>query len=101
VSADIAHRLDRELALRDPAVRSRLRRARVILALGPVTVVAGIVWALAQPWRLTLLHPTGQGFWWLFAEPPIYVVLVGVLFRLVLAPGIVADLLDSGPEGDP
>ena len=26
------------------------------------------------------------------AEPPLYVVLVGIAFRLVLAPGIVADL---------
>jgi hypothetical protein len=100
VSADIAHRLDRKLQLQDAAARSRLRRARVILALGPLTVTAGIVWALAQPWRLTLLHPSGQGFWWLFAEPPLYVVLVGVLFRLVLAPGIVADLMGSGGEAD-
>ena len=58
------------------------------------------MWALAQPWRLTLLHPFGQGFWWLFAEPPLYVVLVGILFRLVLAPGIVADLTEAGGEAD-
>ena len=50
--------------------------------------------------RLTLLHPFGQGFWWLFAEPPLYVVLVGILFRLVLAPGIVADLTEAGGEAD-
>ena len=100
MSADIAHRLERKLQLQDAAARSRLRRARVLLALGPLTVTAGIVWALAQPWRLTLLHPSGQGFWWLFAEPPLYVVLVGILFRLVLAPGIVADLMDSGTETD-
>ena len=100
MSADIAHRLERKLQLQDAAARSRLRRARVVLALGPLTVTAGIVWALAQPWRLTLLHPSGQGFWWLFAEPPLYVVLVGILFRLVLAPGIVADLMDSATEAD-
>ena len=98
MSADIAHRLERKLQLQDAAARSRLRRARVILALGPLTVTAGIVWALAQPWRLTLLHPSGQGFWWLLAEPPLYVVLVGILFRLVLAPGIVADLMEAGGE---
>jgi hypothetical protein len=100
VSADIAHRLEGKLQLQDAAARSRLRRARVILALGPLAVTAGIVWALAQPWRLTLLHPSGQGFWWLFAEPPLYVVLVGILFRLVLAPGIVADLMEAGGEAD-
>jgi hypothetical protein len=45
-----------------------------------------------QPWRLTLLHPHAQGFWWLVAEPPLYVVLVGILFRLVIVPGLVEDL---------
>ena len=70
-----------------------------MLALGPLTAAAGVAWALAQPWRLTLLHPVGQGFWWLVAEPPLYVVLVGVLFRLLLAPGIVADLVEAEREG--
>ena len=74
------------------------RRARVVLALGPTTALAGVVWALVQPWRLTLLHPLGQGFWWLLAEPPLYVVLVGVLFRLLLVPGIVADLFAAAEE---
>ena len=63
-----------------------------MLALGPLTVAAGLVWALAEPYRLTVLHPLGQGFWWLLSEPPLYVVLVGVLFRLVVAPGLVEDL---------
>ncbi|HLX19218.1 MAG TPA: hypothetical protein VKR23_03610 [Gaiellaceae bacterium] len=89
MSADIAH----ELHVEGERERTEARtRARIVLALGPVTTVAGFVWALAQPWRLTLLHPAGQGFWWLFAEPPLYVVLVGVLFRWLLAPGIVKDL---------
>jgi hypothetical protein len=100
VSADIAHRLERKHHAHDAAARSRTWRARVILALGPLTVTAGVVWALAQPWRLTLLHPFGQGFWWLFAEPPLYVVLVGILFRLLLAPGIVADLTEARGEAD-
>ena len=77
------------------APRSRTRRsarAHIVLSLGPLAVLAGIVWALVQPYRLTLLHPHGQGFWWLVAEPQLYVVLVGVLFRLVVAPGLVEDL---------
>ncbi len=78
--------------------RSRSPRALAVLSLGPLTVAAGVLWALLQPWRVTLLHPHGQGFWWLVAEPPLYVVLVGALFRLLLAPGIVADLLEEGPE---
>jgi hypothetical protein len=67
-------------------------RVRAVLALGPVTAASGLAWALAQPYRLTLLHPHGQGFWWLLSEPPLYVVLVGLLFRLVVAPGLVEDL---------
>jgi len=96
VSADIAHNLERKLDQTDAAERGRLRRARIVLALGPSTAAVGVAWALLQPWRLTLLHPHGQGFYWLFAEPPLYVVLVGVLFRWLLAPGIAADVLAEG-----
>jgi hypothetical protein len=92
VSADVAHELQRETETKERVAT----RARVVLAIGPLTSLAGVVWAVAQPWRLTLLHPVGQGFWWLFAEPPLYVVLVGVLFRLVVAPGIAKDLEDAG-----
>ena len=77
-------------------VIARSRRARVVLALGPLTVLVGIVWACWQPYRLTLLHPHGQGFWWLLSEPPLYVVLAGVLFRLLVAPSLVEDLQSEG-----
>jgi hypothetical protein len=88
MSADVAHELQGRTEARE-RVRTRVR---VVLALGPLTSVAGIVWGIAQPWRLTLLHPMGQGFWWLFSEPPLYVVLVGLLFRFVIAPGLAADI---------
>ena len=77
--------------LEQPRVR-RSARARGVLAIGPLTVLAGVVWAFAQPYRITLLHPRGQGFWWLAVEPPLLVVLVGVLFALIVAPGLVEDL---------
>jgi hypothetical protein len=70
-------------------------RARLVTALGPATSLAGIVWALAQPYRVTLLHPRGQGFWWLLVEPPLLVVAVGLAFALLVAPGLVADLQES------
>jgi hypothetical protein len=70
-------------------------RARVISLLGPVTVVAGIIWAIIQPYRLTLLHPSGQGFWWLAIEPPLLVMLSGAVFAVFVARQLVADL-----EGD-
>ena len=72
--------------------RTTTWRARAIRAIGPVTATAGFLWAVVQPDRITLLHPHGQGFWWLFAEPPLYVVLAGLIFRFVIAPGIAADL---------
>ena len=74
------------------ATRAATWRIRIVLVLGPLTALIGLGWALIQPYRLTLIHPHGQGFWWLFSEPPLYVVLVGVLFRLLIAPGLVKDL---------
>jgi len=91
MSADIAHQLHGKEEERV----ARRSRVRVVLAIGPATVLAGVAWALVQPWRLTLLHPHGQGFWWLLAEPPLFVVLVGVLFRWVIAPGLVDDLEEA------
>jgi hypothetical protein len=73
----------------------RSARALLVSALGPTTALAGVVWAIAQPYRVTLLHPRGQGFWWLFVEPPLLVVAVGVAFALLVAPGLVADLQES------
>ena len=79
-------------ARRRGASRAATWRIRIVLALGPLTAFIGLGWALIQPYRLTLIHPHGEGFWWLFSEPPLYVVLVGVLFRLLIAPGLVKDL---------
>lgn len=79
--------------------RHRTWRARAIGALGPSTVLGGVVWALLQPYRITLLHPHGQGFWWLLVEPPLLVVLVGVGFWLAVAPGLLDDLDDAEIDG--
>jgi hypothetical protein len=75
--------------------RSRSLRAGAINLIGPLTMLAGVVWAFLQPYRLTLLHPHGQGFWWLFSEPPLYVVLVGLGFALLVAPGLLDDLEEA------
>ena len=79
------------------AVRSSWR-ARFVLWLGPVCALGGVVWALLQPYRITLLHPYGQGFWWLISEPPLYVVLVGLLFHWLVAPGLLDDLEEAERE---
>jgi hypothetical protein len=57
-----------------------------------LTALAGLAWAIVQPYRITLLHPHGQTFWWLVVEPPLLVIAVGVLFHLVVVPGLVEDL---------
>lgn len=70
----------------------RNARALVVSALGPMTIVAGLAWVAAQPYRVTLLEPRGQGFWWLFVQPPLLVVLVGLVFHLLIRPGVIEDL---------
>jgi hypothetical protein len=81
-----------------PAARTRRKnpRARAVSMLGPLTVFAGLVWAIAQPYRLTLLHPHHQGFWWLAVEPPLLVVAAGVAFAFVVARPLLVDLEENG-----
>ncbi|HEY3017419.1 MAG TPA: hypothetical protein VGJ23_01165 [Gaiellaceae bacterium] len=73
----------------------RTARARIVSALGPLTALAGVIWAIAQPYRITLLHPRGQGFWWLFVEPPLLVIAVGLVFYFVVLPGLLEDLAEA------
>jgi len=75
--------------------RRRSLRAAAIWLTGPATMLAGVVWAFVQPYRLTILHPHGQGFWWLLSEPPLYVVLVGLGFAVFLAPALIQDLEET------
>jgi len=78
--------------------RTRSRRsARVIalLSMGPIVVVAGIVWAFVQPWRVTLLHPHNEGFWWLVVEPPLLVAAAGVVFHALVARPLLDDLEEN------
>ena len=77
------------------AERRRTWRARFVSALGPATATAGIAWALLQPYRITLLHPGGESFWWLAVEPPLLVVLVGTLFHFLVLPGLLEDLEEA------
>jgi hypothetical protein len=78
-----------------PAVRTHARRAHAVSLVGPVTAAGGLIWAILQPYRVTLLHPRGQSLWWLVAEPPLLVVLVGAIFAIVVARPLIADLEES------
>ena len=101
MSSDVATG-GREVAERRSAQGDR-RSGRVLAVqlLGPLTILAGLVWAVAQPYRIAFLHPHGKGLYDFLAQPPLLVVLVGVLFALLIAPGLVQDLerAERGPQG--
>jgi hypothetical protein len=84
VSAELVSELE--------APRHRTWRTRAVSSLGPATAIAGVAWAVLQPYRVTLLHPHGQGIWWLLVEPPLLVLLVGVAFHFAVLPGLLDDL---------
>ena len=75
-----------------PPVLRRSRRAQLVAAVGPLTAVGGLLWAFIQPWRITLLHPHGKGFWYLVAEAPLLVIVLGVLFSAFVARPLLHDL---------
>lgn len=85
--------MDTQFVTSATAVRERRNfRVLAVSSLGPLTVLAGVVWAIVQPYRVTLLHPRGQGFWWLAIEPPLLVTAAGVVFALLVARPLVSDL---------
>ena len=76
----------------EASVTRRTPRMVAIEALGPLTMLGGVVWAIAQPYRVALFHPAGKGLYDWLVEPPLLVVLVGLLFAAVIVPGIIDDL---------
>src|SRR5439155_24132258 len=71
------------------------RRTAAIAAIGPLIVLAGVLWALAQVDRLPLLDPDGRGFWSLAVEPPLLVLMAGLFFHRFIALGLIRDLYRS------
>ena len=67
-------------------------RQVVLTLLGPLTALAGVAWAIVQPYRITLLHPRGEGFWWLFVQPPLWILLAGLAFHVFVARPLIEDL---------
>jgi hypothetical protein len=65
------------------------------MLLGPVASLGGVAWAIVQPYRVTLLHPHGHGFWWLVVEPPLLVVLAGALFHLLVVRALLEDFAEE------
>ncbi len=90
---------DRRERRSDTAAR-REPRVVAILLIGPLTMLAGLVWAVAQPYRIVFLEPAGKGLYDYLAQPPLLVLIVGLGFMVAIAPGLVADVEreDDGPE---
>jgi hypothetical protein len=63
-----------------------------IEAIGPLTALVGVVWAIAQPYRITFFYPQGKGFYDFLVQPPLLVVAVGVVFSLTIARSLLQDL---------
>ena len=100
MSSDYATRIPERVArLRQPTARRRHLRVLALQLLGPVTVLGGLVWAIAQPYRIAFLHPEGKGAYDYLVQPPLLVVLVGILYAVLVAPGLVSDLEVQG-EGE-
>lgn len=93
VQPDFVGNIDRPVE-QVPAVRTTWR-VGAIEALGLLTILAGIVWAIAQPYRIVFLYPEGKGFYDFLAQRPVLVVAVGLAFALLIAPGLAADLEDA------
>ena len=85
--------MDAELVRQGARARTRHSwRNTAVSALGPLTGLSGLVWALVQPYRITLLDPDKHTFWYLAVQPPLLVILVGVVFHFWIVPGLLADL---------
>lgn len=100
MSSDIASIVRERLERRSRGSARRQRRAIAVLLLGPITMLGGLVWAIAQPYRIAFLYPEGKGFYDYVVQPPLLVVIVGAIFMIAIAPGLAEDLEqgDHGPE---
>ena len=90
MSSEIATTIPREE--RRQGVVRRPSKSLAVQLIGPLTVVAGLVWAVAQPYRIVFLDRNGQGLYDYLFQPPLLVVAVGLVFTFVVAPGLVEDL---------
>ena len=96
MSSEIATTIPREE--RRQGVLRRPSKSLAVQLIGPLTIVAGLVWAVAQPYRIVFLDRDGQGLYDYLFQPPLLVVAVGLVFMFVVAPGLVEDL--EGVEQD-
>lgn len=92
MSSEIATSIPERVARRRARVTRRQLKALAVQLLGPLTMLTGLVWAVAQPHRIVFLDRDGKGAYDYLAQPPLLVVLVGLVFAVMIAPGLVEDL---------
>ena len=92
IATGIPKQEERQRAVRRPS------RAFVVQLLGPLTVLAGAVWAVAQPYRIVFLDPDGKGLYDFLFQPPLLVVVVGLIYAIAIAPGLLEDLEGEGDD---
>jgi hypothetical protein len=91
--------MDAELVQQGAEVKTRHSpRHTAVSALGPMTALAGLLWALVQPYRITILDPDTHGFWYLAIQPPLLVIAAGAFFHFFVVPGLLADLEEAERE---
>jgi hypothetical protein len=91
VSSDIATSIPRERE--EQGVARRPWRALAVQLLGPLTMLAGLVWGVAQPYRILILDRNRGGDLYDYVfQGPVLVILVGLVFTVLVAPGLVSDL---------
>lgn len=94
MNSEIASSIPKEEALQ--AVERRPWRALAIQLLGPITMVVGLAWAVAQPYRIVFLERADRGVYDYLFQAPLLVVLVGLVYTLAIAPGLIEDLEAQG-----
>ena len=78
------------------SVARRSRRALAVLLLGPLTMLGGSSGRSPSRTGSSSSTATDRGMYDYLVQPPLLVGLVGVVFALVVAPGLVEDLESEG-----
>ena len=98
MSSDIATSIPRERE--QPGVERSPWRPFVLQLLGPLTILAGLVWGVAQPYRILILdRDRGGDLYDYVFQGPLFVIFVGLVFTVLVAPGLVSDLAASKDDG--
>ena len=101
MSSEIATSIPERAGRRLRRVTRRQLRVLAVQLLGPLTIVAGVAWAVAQPYRVVFLDPHGKGVYDFLFQPPLLVMVVGLVYAVGIAPGLAEDLEGEGLDPAP